>query len=273
MLRLMIGTGVLLMTVGFGAAGWQYWQSLPKSATADATEGAGVEGGDVAGSGTETGPAPLRQSWLISPTGGLVRQDDVRAYLAQERFVPDRRVLVLRQANLSDLLAEGEKLPEPAFLEVLADIRAPKVADGLCSVLLETIAQDCALNAARVVEGSVDQASGTAQFQLELVFRLREDGVELPDLAAHVFRTESIGLLIEAGAEGSESAETALRALLDEAALSCSVETVGEICRPLGLSVSWTPGEAVRGTGRIGWLDPLPEGMFVAPPLEAAQGG
>ena len=30
MLRVLIGTGALLMAVGFGAAGWQYWQSLPK---------------------------------------------------------------------------------------------------------------------------------------------------------------------------------------------------------------------------------------------------
>ena len=273
MLRLMIGTGVLLMTVGFGAAGWQYWQSLPTSPAAEAGVEAASQGAAVAGDASDNDPLSQRQSWLISPTGGLVQQDEVRAYLAQERFVPDRRVVVVRQANLSDLLAEGEKLPEPAFLEVLADIRAPKVAEGLCGVLLETVAQDCALNAARVVENSIDQADGTAEFQLELVFRLRDDGVELPDLAAHVFTTESVTLLIEPGAEGSESAETALRAILDELALSCAGEAVGEICRPLALSVRWTPGEAVRGTGRIGWLAPLPEGMFVAPPLEAAQGG
>ena len=35
MLRLLIGTGVLLMAVGFGAAGWQYWQSLPKVAAVE----------------------------------------------------------------------------------------------------------------------------------------------------------------------------------------------------------------------------------------------
>ena len=34
MLRLLIGTGLLLMAVGFGAAGWQYWQGLPAELTA-----------------------------------------------------------------------------------------------------------------------------------------------------------------------------------------------------------------------------------------------
>lgn len=260
MLRLLIGTGVLLMTVGFGAAGWQYWQSLPKSAPSEPVAAAAAAA------------VPTRQSWLISPTGGLVPQDEVKTYLAQERFVPGRRLRLERQANLSDLLAAGEKLPEPAFLEVLADIRAPKVAEGLCAVILAAGAQDCAVNAARVVEGSVDQVEGTARFQLELVYRL-QDGDELPDLAAHVLRSEIVSLDIDAGAEASASAETALAALLDQVAAACAADTVGAICRPMDLSLAWTPGQPVRGRGRIAWLDPLPEGMFVAPPLDAVSGG
>lgn len=261
MLRLLIGTGVLLMAVGFGAAGWQYWQSRPVVAAA------------VAEASAAEAPKPVRQTWLISPTGGLVPQADVRAYLAQERYVPGRTVTVLRQARLSDLLVDGEQLPEPAFLQVLADIRAPKVAEGLCGVMLETVAQDCAVNSARVVEGSVDPLQGTALFQLELVYRLKEAEAELPDLAAHVLRTEYVGLDIAAGSEGSATPEAALRAMLDEVAASCALETAGEVCRPLQLSVNWEPGKPVRGSGRIGWLDPLPKGMFVAPPLDTPQGG
>lgn len=259
MLRLLIGTGVLLMAVGFGAAGWQYWQTLPKSAPAEPVAAA------------VAAPVPPRQTWLISPTGGLVPQEEVRTYLAQERFVPGRRLRIERQANLSDLLADGEKLPEPAFLEVLADIRAPKVAEGLCDVLLASLAQDCAVNRARVVEGSVDQVQGTARFQLELVYRLKDEA-ELPDLAAHVLRSEMVLLDIEAGTEAGGSAELALRALLDQVTAACAADTAGEACRPMELSVVWAPGQPVQGRGRIAWLDPLPEGMFVAPPLEAATG-
>lgn len=258
MLRLLIGTGVLLMSVGFGAAGWQYWQSLPKSAPADPVAAA------------VAAPAPSRQTWLISPTGGLVPQEEVQTYLAQERFVPGRRLRLEREANLADLLAEGEKLPEPAFLEVLADIRAPKVAEGLCGVLA-SVAQDCAVNRARVVEGSVDQARGTARFQLELVYRLKDES-ELPDLAAHVLRSDLVRLDMDPAAEGSSSAEMAVGALLDQVAAACSAETVGEICRPMELSVVWAPGQPAQGRARIAWLDPLPEGMFVAPPLDAATG-
>ena len=260
MLRLVIGAGVLLMAVGFGAAGWQYWQSLPASPDAPAVAAAGAA------------PVPSRQSWLISPTGGQIRQDEVDAYLAQERFVPSRHVLIRREARLADLLAEGEKLPEPAFLQVLADIRAPRVADGLCSVLM-AIAQDCAVNLARVVDGSIDPVGGTALFDLELVYRLPADGVELPDLAAHVLRMDSVGLELEAGAEGSASPETALQALLAAVAEACASETVGEICRTMEISLTWAPGQAVSGWARIAWLDPLPEGMFVAPPLETLSGG
>lgn len=265
MLRLLIGTGVVLMTVGFGAAGWQYWQSLPRSETAAPSA--------AASAAAEAALAPVRQNWLISPTGGLVRQDDVRAYLAQDGFAPDRVVRMQLQANLADLLAAGEKLPEPAFLQVLADIRAPKVAERLCPVLQQTLAQDCAVQSARVVDGSVDLVQGTAQFQIELVFRLKDDGVELPDLAAHVLRKDVVRLDLDAGAEGTASPEAALLATLATVAEACAADGVGKICRPMQLGLDWTPGQPVSARAEIAWLDPLPKGMFVAPPLEPASGG
>jgi hypothetical protein len=189
MLRLLIGTGLLLMALGFGAAGWQYWQTLPQAEAATATEAAPDNAPDNAsGQADEVRPEarPVRQSWLIAPTGGLVAQSDVRAYLAQDRFVPERTVEVTLQAPLAALISEGEKLPEPTFLQVLADIRAPKIAEGLCNRMRQTIAADCAVNAARALEDSVDAAAGTARFRVELVYRMNEDSIELPDLAAHV---------------------------------------------------------------------------------------
>lgn len=257
MLRMLIGTGLLLMTVGFGAAGWQYWKTLPAAAEASETSAASAPA------------AKARQGWLISPTGGLVPQADVRAYLAQERFVPERTLRVQRQARLADLLKPEEKLPDVPFLQVLADIRAPQVAEGLCPVLLDSLAQDCAVNAARVVEGSVDPVAGTAMFRLELVFRLKDTADEVPDLATRVLRTDVTRLDIAAGEDGSASAEAALRVLVDQIATACSAETVGELCRPMELSLDWVPGRAVQAGARFGWLDPLPKGVFVAPPLDA----
>ncbi len=257
MLRLLIGCGVLLMAVGFGAAGWQYWQSLPKSAPVELVAAA------------KAAPAPARQSWMISPTGGLIRQDEVEAYLAQDRFVPGRTVNVQRLAQLDTLLAEGEKLPEPAFFQVLADIRALEVAEGLCPILLETLAQDCAVQSARVVEGSIDLVQGTGLFQIQLVYRLKDEGFELPDLAAHVLRSDVVRLNLDAGAEGTASPEAALRAALVAVADACAAEPVREICRPMQLDLDWKPGQPVSARASIAWLDPLPEGMFVAPPLGA----
>jgi hypothetical protein len=264
MLRLLIGTGLLLMTVGFGAAGWQYWQSMPKAAaTEDATPPTTVQA--VA--------PPARQSWLISPTGGLIAQDDVRAFLVQERFVPGRALRVLRQANLVDLLAEGEKLPDAPFLQVLADIRARRVAEGLCEVLTQSIAQDCAVNSARVVEDSVDAAAGTAMFRLELVYRLKEVGAGLPDLAAHVLRSDVVRLDLEPGAAGTATPDAALEAVIAAVVAACEAEAVGEVCRPMRLDLDWAPGSPVFARAEIAWLDPLPKGMFVAPPLDPASGG
>lgn len=264
MLRILLGTGVLLMAVGFGAAGWQYWQTLPKADPVAAAEAAPAP--------EAAAPVVTRQRWLISPSGGLIRQDDVRNYLAQERFVEGRTASLRLQANLSDLLAEGEKLPEVEYLQVLADIRAPKVAEGLCAVLLQSFAADCAVNAARVVEGSVDPVAGTAQFQVEMVYRLPAPDQEMPDLAAHVLNTETTLMTMEAGIAGTETAEAALAAALVAVTEACSAEAVGQLCRPMRLGVEWAPGAPVQSQAEIAWLDPLPKGMFTAPPLAAASG-
>lgn len=256
-LRLLIGLGVVLMLAGFGAAGWQYWQSLPATA---APAVVAVE--------AETAPAKVEtQRWLISPSGGLVPQEDVRAFLVQDRFVPKRALGVTLRASLNDLLAEGEKLPESEYLQVLADIRAPQVAGGLCDVLRQSLASDCAVNAARVVEGSVDPVSGTALFQLDLVYRLAADVAEMPDLAAHVLQSETVLVELEPGTEGSESAEAAVLAAAAAAEAACSGEDSRLVCRPMQFRVTWEPGLAVQLWAEIGWLAPLPEGMFVAPPL------
>lgn len=266
MLRLLIGTGVLLMAIGFGAAGWQYWQTLPRGEVAAAEDPAPAAGTPA------PSPTIQRQSWLISASGGLVRQDDVRAYLAQERFAETRMVTVTRQARLAELLAEGETLPQPEYLQVLADIRAPKVAEGLCAVLVQSFATDCAVNAARVVEGSVDPVAGTARFRLELAYRL-PDTAELPDLAAHVLRDDTAALTLEAGAEGTASAEAALAMALSVGAEACAAQKEAQLCRVVQVMLDWAPDRPVQMRARIAWLAPLPKGMFTAPPLTPTAGG
>ncbi|OYX24059.1 MAG: hypothetical protein B7Z10_09950 [Rhodobacterales bacterium 32-66-7] len=131
MLRLLITTGVLLMVVGFGTAGWQYWQN--SVATAPGTSPV-ADGTDV---------------WLGTPTGGIVPAEVTAGFLLQDRFVPGRIATILRTAALTDLLRDGESLPDPVFLEVMADIRAPLLAEGLCPVLTGSIAADCATFPAR----------------------------------------------------------------------------------------------------------------------------
>jgi hypothetical protein len=176
------------------------------------------------------------------------------------------------QANLSDLLAQGEKLPEVEYLQVLADIRAPKVAEGMCAVLLQSFAADCAVNAARVVENTVDPVAGTAQFRLEMVYSLPDPAEDLPDLAARVLRIETALMALDDGSAGTETAEAALGAALAAVTEACAAEAVGEACRPMRLSVEWTPGTSVMSRAAIAWLDPLPKGMFTAPPLTPVSG-
>jgi len=258
MLRLLIGTGVVLMAVGFGAAGWQYWQGQTGDAPADlaAPEDAG-----------------LPQDWLISATGAPVPHDDVRAYLVQARFVPSRTAVVIRTALLTNLLADGETLPEASYFQILADIRAPLLAAGLCSALTPLIARECTVNAARVVEGSVDPVQGTAQFRIELVYRQQPDLADLPDLALHVLRADTVVLDLAPEDAGAASAESALAALAEAAQAACAADPGRQSCRVLRLTVDWSEGRPLAARAEIGWLEPLPEGIFAAPSLKPTPEG
>lgn len=268
MLRALIISGLLLMSVGFGAAGWQYWSNLPGT----------TAGQDAAAQSAAAGPA--QGGWLVSPTGGLIPREDVRSYLAQERFVAGRIATVLHTAPLTALLAEGDSLPAEPYLQVFADIRAPRMAEGLCPILLAGIAQDCALHSARVVPGSVDLVRGTARFQIDLAYRLKPEEEALPDLGDRVFQTET--LAIGAAAEGEADAAIAEALPTTDATVTDALTTViaagvsacGEDdrqgCRIMGLSVDWAPNTPTVGQARIGWLSRLPEGVFQAPSLDPA---
>lgn len=260
MLRILIGTGALLMAAGFGAAGWQYWQSLPDPAPEVMTEDAAEASGP-------------QQNWLISSTGGLVPRADVRAYLEQDRFVPSRTVTITRTAPLTDLLADGETLPETPYLQVLADIRAPKTADGLCALLLSHVAAECAVNAAYVVKDSVDPVLGRAQFQLELVYRLNPEVADLPDLAANLLEEDQVTLQLDPGSEATATVAAALSATVEAGLSACAETEAAQTCRILGIALDWSPDAPAIGRANIGWLAPLPDGMFAAPPLEPAPEG
>lgn len=282
MLRLLIGTGVVLMAVGFGAAGWQYWSSLP---AAPAAQDAAAQPADAAlGQG----------GWLVSPTGGLIPREDVRGYLAQDRLVPGRSVTVIHTAPLTALLAEGQTLPAQPYLQVFADIRAPRMAEGLCPALLASIAQDCAVHSARVVPDSVDPVRGTARFAIELAYRLKPEADPLPDLGTRVFQSELLTIgtdpdapAVATPAEDADaaaedaapdavnplvaaSAAEALTALVTTVVQTCLDADDRQACRIMALSLDWAPGAPAFGQARIGWLAPLPEGMIPAPSLDPA---
>jgi len=136
MLRVLIGTGVLLMAVGFGAAGWQYWQTMPKTAAASEATTDVVTTAPVAASPT------ARQGWLISPTGGLVPQGDVRPFLAPE---PVRALLPQEEEAPLHACEVAADLHQNGFQEFLK-VRLPiQSLDGLIHVLQFETAGLCLL--------------------------------------------------------------------------------------------------------------------------------
>lgn len=253
MLRILIVTGALLMLAGFGAAGLQYWQGLPEAEAA---------------APTALPPDGPSRTWLISPTGAIVPEGVAETYLEQDRFVPDRMVHVTRAARLDALLTEGEKLPETPYLQVMADIRAPTVAAALCPILTGTVAEACAVHSARVVAGSVDPVRGTADFRIELAYRLKMPETPLPDLAAHVLDRETVQPDIAADPAVADSAESLLAATLQAALTACADEERAATCRLLGVRLDWLPRATPLAQAEIGWLRPLPDGMIPVLPLD-----
>lgn len=243
------------MAVGFGAAGWQYWQGLPANVT------------PVAGQSESPGSA----AWLVSPTGVIISADDRRAYLVQDRLVPERIAQLTVTARLEDLLLQGEKLPAADYLQVLADIRAKRLGQALCPVLTSGLAVACTVHTARVIPGSVNSVRGEARFTIELAYRQDVSGVELPDLAAHVLQSEEVepdATVLPAPA----TVEAALTELVAATLAACSAEDRAATCRVLGLTLDWAPGASRQTAARIAWLEPLPGGMKslspIAPPPE-----
>lgn len=254
MLRLLIGTGAILMLVGFGAAGWQYWQGIP------------VEGASSSTTQDSASLGPEREVRLATATGAIAPEADSRAFLVQDRLVPERVVRISTTASLANLLLPGEKLPAAPYLQVLADIRAPLLAQDLCPILTETLARNCLVDRARVIPGSVDPLRGEARFELTLAYRQNLDAADLPDLAAHVLLTDVVSpdlaaILVPAGIEAVLAGTVAASLAV------CAAKEVAPTCRVIGVTVDLTSGSSRQAQARIAWLAPLPEGMFIAPPI------
>jgi hypothetical protein len=261
MLRALIVTGLLLMGIGFGAAGWQYWSGMPA---------AGVPGAADRSSAAVADGVP--SVWLASDTGAVIGKGEGEAYLAQDRLVPGRMLVVTRTAPLSALLGDGETLPEPVFLDVFADIRAPVLADGICAALTSGPAADCVMHSARVLPDSIDPTSGTGRFRLEFAYRLKPEEAELRDLAAQVYRSLTLPWVPAEDSPGPTDPASAVAMLVTAAADACAGEAVGQACRIVGLSLDWVSAQQIGGSVSIGWLDDLPPGIEPAPPLTPAPG-
>lgn len=248
--------GAVVLGLSCFAAGWLIWGKLPFFL------------GSNAGSWSERDLPDSRQDWLLSPTGGAVPMDVIRAYLDQSDLIPERGLLVTVVAPLTTLLAEGEPLPDTLYHPVMADIRAPVLAERLCPVLTARLADRCAVDFARVRKGSLDPVQATATFTLALRFSQPVTTADLPDLARHVLETRVIPLPAPAGR--LQSLESVLTALLDAANAACRAEAVSRDCRVLRLSMDFAPGREATGQAVIGALYPLPDGLRPAPELVPA---
>ena len=153
-----------------------------------------------------------------------------------------------------------------------------------------TVAEACAIHAARVVRGSVDPIMGTAVFKITLVYRQKPSETALPDLASHVLRTQMVAPFAAAdpaadpapdATEGEtgetdgavlapvlpENAGAALADLLQAVVTTCAEDDRLPTCRLLRVSLDWAPGVVPTARAEVAWLAPLPDGISAAPTL------
>lgn len=271
LLRIVLFLGLGLILAGFGAAGWQYWQSLPQAQVAktETPEGAGPPALRVVASspaGAVDGTAT--QTWLISAGGGLVPRDDARNFLAQHKFDETRGLRFQFRAPLSALLSEGEVLPGEMYREAFAEVRAMAAATRMCEPLLQAWAQGCAVHSADLVEDSYDPATATAAFLVNVVFSLKTDAVPLPDLATRSFRSDYLRFDEKDAFAATATPEEFLAYAVQAGISACTLWTAnGDPCRVMQMSLVWESPERVAGQVEIGALGPLPKGVFPAPPL------
>lgn len=202
LIRVVLFLGIGLVLAAFGAAGWQYWQSLPAASDVEIVEMPAEDAApdDPAAPPEEVAAAPEPdvaepgQVWLISQGGGLVPRDDARAFLQQGKFVRQREVSMSLRLPLLALLSEGEGLPGDAYLEAFAEVRAGVAGARLCAPLLAAWAQGCAVHAASLRDDSYDPATQTAEFDVSAVFTLKPETAPLPDLSARTFTTDRLNV-------------------------------------------------------------------------------
>ena len=271
LLRVVLFLGVVLIAVAGGAAGWQYWQSLPQT-VAVAADAAPTSAAPKPVSAPPLAPAEgaaqASQNWLISAGGGLVPREDVRNFLGQHKFDETRGLRFQFRAPLSALLSEGEVLPDPVFAEAFAEVRAMAVATRLCEPLLQAWAQGCAVASAELVEESYEQSTQTAEFMVNVVFTLKPEAAPLPDLGTRSFRSDYVRFTQDDVFINADTPETLLASALETATLSCRVLIANDQpCRVMQMSLIWENPEKAQGHVEIGVLGPLPQGMYAAPPL------
>jgi hypothetical protein len=278
LVRIVLFLGLSLVLFAGGAVGWQWWQGQPvvlpaQTATAESPAAAAPDAPASAApllglvGAIEPVSAPA-QSWLITPGGGLVDRDTVKAWLRQDRLVEERYVDISFSAPLTALLAPGEALPAPVYRQVFADIRASALAADLCAPLVATLASACAVHLARAPEGSLSEDGESAVFGFRLVFTQKAEADPLPDLATRILMRDYVNpLSADPAAEARLTPTAALASALAGVIAACPPD--GSHCRLLRLSLQWEgPGRA-QSRAEIAWLAPLPPGMYPAPPLAA----
>lgn len=264
-LRVIVLLGILLVLGAGGAVGWQYWQSLPKTEIA-AEEGPVVPTGpQLAIVGQPAQSAAPDQKWMISPGGGLVGRDRAREWLKQDAFVKGRVVRLEFTAPLAALLDAGEVLPDQPYRMPFADIRAKKLAQDFCAPLIASVAAACAVTQVQVKEDSLDAAGETAVFVVEMAYALQPEGAPLPDLGTRALQSTSVRVSAEEAGAAAATPASFLAHTLSVTKAVCA--TSGEHCRMISLYLDWTSPEKADSRANIGWLEPLPKGMYAAPPL------
>ncbi|MEO1307844.1 MAG: hypothetical protein AAFV38_07895, partial [Pseudomonadota bacterium] len=211
--------------------------------------------------------------------GGKARQTDIEAHLNSRDFADNRSATVVRRVDITDLLADGEELPEAELLDLFVQARIARVAERDCDLMRQVLANACSPSrfSASSVEGTIYNVTTRMNF-----VQTQPVG-PVPGSTELILNEKSFDYNVDtAGAIGWEDQDDAIAQLYGAAQVGCD-EIYGQFGNCAIKSVSARQREnQLSGRFVLSWLvpvDPLPvtastgEGQAASPDRAPFMGG
>ena len=211
--------------------------------------------------------ADNRPVTVLAQNGKPARKWDIAAHMELAVFSDYRTVRTTRMVDITDLLADGETLPEPDLLDLFVEARLARLAERDCAVLREALASTCTASGFRATaqEGTIYRV------RVEMNFISRVPVGPVPPSDRLLLHERRFAYDTELAAPPAQADQDAAHGKLYEAALTACNEIRGQFgnCAIKSIDSGQRP-EKLTGQLVLSWLTSVEP--IAAPVQQAAVG-